>query len=257
MLAHGFVDDFKNIESAEWAGMYLSNLSLPGDWSAWLASYSKVFAWMTDADGCFSRQVRNACHGEFHLIHPIVDPAGLHAVEQLAGKLTQDSAFAFHHHHPSPTPSLALHFGSGSKSKNWPIEHWKSFLEILASNHSKLPLFIISGEADASERQALQPTIESIPNPIVVAENWPLTRLAKHLSECAAYVGHDTGVSHLAALCGLPSLWLFGPTNPSVWAPRRSNVHCLRADLKTLGPSVVWDRLQLLLTIPTSKPSGP
>ena len=44
MLAHGFVDDFKNIESAEWAGMYLSNLSLPRDWSAWLASYSKVFA---------------------------------------------------------------------------------------------------------------------------------------------------------------------------------------------------------------------
>jgi ADP-heptose:LPS heptosyltransferase len=38
------------------------------------------------------------------------------------------------------------------------------------------------------------------------------------------YVGNDSGITHLAAAVGTPVLALFGPTDPTVWAPRGANV---------------------------------
>jgi heptosyltransferase-2 len=47
--------------------------------------------------------------------------------------------------------------------------------------------------------------------------------------EHTVFVGHDSGVSHLAAAAGAKCILLFGPTNPDVWAPRNENVQVLRA----------------------------
>jgi heptosyltransferase III len=43
------------------------------------------------------------------------------------------------------------------------------------------------------------------------------------------FIGHDSGISHLAAAAGAPCILLFGPTNPDVWAPRNNNVRVLKA----------------------------
>lgn len=256
LVERSLVDEFRNMESADWAGLFSDHPSLPPGAGEWLSSFAKVFVWMTDADGCFFRNLRKFCRAEIHRMNPIVNPAGIHATDQLAGVLPQANEFVFYSHQSVSSRALALHFGSGSKSKNWPIAHWKSFLNILASMHPGLPLLIISGEADACERAALLPTVQCLPNPITMADNWRLARLARQLSECAAYVGHDTGVSHLAALCSVPSLWLFGPTDPFVWAPRRPNVHPVQSDLENLEPMDVWARVQLLMATPTSRRSG-
>jgi ADP-heptose:LPS heptosyltransferase len=45
------------------------------------------------------------------------------------------------------------------------------------------------------------------------------------LAGCHAYLGNDSGVSHLAGLCGARSIVLFGPTNPQVWHPLGLHVH--------------------------------
>jgi heptosyltransferase-2 len=60
------------------------------------------------------------------------------------------------------------------------------------------------------------------------AKNLPLPELAA-LLEHAIFVGHDSGVSHLAAAAGAKCILLFGPTNPDVWAPMNANVRVLRA----------------------------
>ena len=65
------------------------------------------------------------------------------------------------------------------------------------------------------------------------AAHWhalPLTELATRLSTCRAFLGHDSGISHLAAACGVPSLLLFGPTEPAVWAPPQPWVSVLQAE---------------------------
>jgi ADP-heptose:LPS heptosyltransferase len=58
----------------------------------------------------------------------------------------------------------------------------------------------------------------------VTAHNLQLRLLAAVLSKCGAYVGNDSGVTHLAAATGIPTLAIFGPTDPAVWAPLGRNV---------------------------------
>jgi heptosyltransferase-3 len=60
------------------------------------------------------------------------------------------------------------------------------------------------------------------------AKNLPLPHLAGVL-EHSIFIGHDSGISHLAAAAGANCILLFGPTDPNVWAPRNEKVEVLRA----------------------------
>jgi ADP-heptose:LPS heptosyltransferase len=57
----------------------------------------------------------------------------------------------------------------------------------------------------------------------------PLEELLRRLAGARAFLGHDSGVSHLAACAGVPSLLLFGPTDPGIWKPPVANVRALQA----------------------------
>jgi ADP-heptose:LPS heptosyltransferase len=62
------------------------------------------------------------------------------------------------------------------------------------------------------------------------------------------FIGHDSGISHLAAAVGTPSLLLFGPTDPEIWAPVGEHVRILRAsegNLRTLEFQTVRDALEM------------
>ena len=107
---------------------------------------------------------------------------------------------------------------SGSEKKNWPLERWLA----LADEFRNHEVIFITGEAE-QERGVL---INNRPN----WHSLPLPELASRLSTCAAFLGHDSGISHLAAACGVPSLLLFGPTDPAVWAPPQPWVTVLRAE---------------------------
>jgi len=62
------------------------------------------------------------------------------------------------------------------------------------------------------------------------ARELPLPILAAVLRETALFLGHDSGITHLAAASrrDLPVIALFGPTDPVVWAPPRKGVRVLR-----------------------------
>jgi ADP-heptose:LPS heptosyltransferase len=68
---------------------------------------------------------------------------------------------------------------------------------------------------------------------IEIAANLPLPELANALAGCRRFMGHDSGVSHLAAAVGTPSVLLFGPTDPAMWAPPGGNVRVIHH-----GPAV-------------------
>ncbi len=78
---------------------------------------------------------------------------------------------------------------------------------------------------------------------VVVIERISLPTLAALMSECRLFIGSDSGVSHLAALVGIPTAVIFGPTNPDVWAPRGSHVRIVRENWEE--PEVLdWSRDQ-------------
>jgi heptosyltransferase-3 len=88
---------------------------------------------------------------------------------------------------------IIISAGSGSPKKNWPY-----FEELMRS---------VRGGT-------------SLP------QNLTLLGLSQVLRRCRSYIGNDSGITHLAAYLGCPTIALFGPTDPRVWGPigRRSRV---------------------------------
>lgn len=106
-----------------------------------------------------------------------------------------------------PGGFLAIHPGSGSPAKNWPAER---FAEAARRLSGGLPWLLVLGPAE--EETSEWPGA-------VVAREWPLRLLGAALSRAGVFVGNDSGVAHLAAASGAPTLTLFGPTDPDLWAP--------------------------------------
>ncbi|MBN1556769.1 MAG: glycosyltransferase family 9 protein, partial [Lentisphaerae bacterium] len=121
---------------------------------------------------------------------------------------------------------LALHPGSGSPKKNWPLTHFLELARRAREAYGLTPLFI-HGEAD----RALVPEIAAAG--VALWPTGPLTELAPVLAACAGYVGNDSGITHLAACVGTPTVALFGPSDAARWAPRGRRVAVLEADPPT------------------------
>ncbi len=111
-------------------------------------------------------------------------------------------------------------------------------------------LVVISGEADKSQTEQLEREWKD--RDVRFAKNLPLPHLAAVL-ERSIFIGHDSGISHLAAAAGANCVLLFGPTDPDVWAPRNKNVQVVRAPSGRLSDleitqveaaitAALWDR---------------
>jgi len=108
-----------------------------------------------------------------------------------------------------------VHPGSGGRAKRWAAEGFARVASRLPE-----PVVWVLGPAEAEDR-ALRTLGERVG---VVADGLPLAALAGLLASCRVYVGNDSGVSHLAAAVGAPTVAVFGPTDPAVWAPRGERV---------------------------------
>jgi heptosyltransferase-2 len=137
---------------------------------------------------------------------------------------------------------LAIHPGAGSPGKRWPASAWAQLARELAP---RAGVVVIQGPADEMPARALG---EQLGAPRLAG--LALVDLAAALGSCAALLGHDSGISHLAAALGVPTLSLFGPTDPASWAPRGPHVWVLRApdgELGRLDPAGVLRAARALL----------
>lgn len=119
-----------------------------------------------------------------------------------------------------PARFLALHPGSGSPRKNWPAERFAALAERLGGTH---PFLVVEGPADEEAVAALSH------RRAVRARGLRLRALGALLSRAGLLVSNDSGVAHLAAGYGAPTLVLFGPTSAAVWAPLGLRVRVLEA----------------------------
>ncbi|MBE2180237.1 MAG: glycosyltransferase family 9 protein [Chthoniobacterales bacterium] len=230
----GFVDAVRPIEYGPLAGFFTHGAILDPALRDYFASFDLVLSYLYDPDDIFAGNLHAS--GVRRLIrgpHRIAE--GAHAIDQLAAPLAdlgipmagRAVRLGFD---PAPTepPTMAIHPGSGSSAKNWAPSKWADLAHsLLAEFPAPVRLAVIGGEADTAALEPLRPLAET--GRVVFWENLPLPDLAGRLSGCRVYLGHDTGISHLAAAAGTPSLLLFGPTDPSVWAPPHEHVRYLRA----------------------------
>lgn len=110
----------------------------------------------------------------------------------------------------NPRGPIIVHPGSGGLDKCWPMERFEALTEKLtAAGHN---VRMIGGEVERNYRVEHLQTLEEL---LVV------------LRDAGQYIGNDSGPTHLAAQLGVPTLALFGPTDPRVWGPRGPAVRIL------------------------------
>ena len=242
-----------SIEYGPLARFFARNSELPAELANYFASFDLIVSYLYDPDRIFetnlrrcdvqnlicgtARIVENAGHAARQLARPI-EQLGINVVDFAARIFPsiEDQEFAGEFLASVPPPIIAIHPGSGSHEKNWPLENWIG----LFSPHSRFAdlesLVVISGEADEAQTDQLEREWKN--RDVRFARNLPLPRLAAVL-ERSIFIGHDSGISHLAAAAGANCMLLFGPTDPDIWAPRNENVRVLRppserlSDLKT------------------------
>jgi heptosyltransferase-2 len=241
----------RSIEYGSLSSFFARNSELPAELANYFASFDLIVSYLYDPDRVFENNLRR-CGVENLLCGPssIVENAG-HAAHQLARPVEdlgitvvdltekvfpsiEDRQFASDFLRPLQQPIIAIHPGSGSKEKNWPLENWIALFSREAGlsgaegkGGRRSPfLVIISGEADKAQTEQLEREWKS--RDVRFAKNLPLPQLAAVL-ERSIFIGHDSGISHLAAAAGANCILLFGPTNPDVWAPKNKNVRVLSA----------------------------
>ena len=243
----------RSIEYAPLARFFASNADLPRELAAYFASFDVIVSYLYDPDRIFETNLRR-CGVENVICGParIVEQAG-HAARQLARPFEElgievvdlaqrvfpsieDRKFASEFLAKSPEPIIAIHPGSGSATKNWPLENWMALFsrsggfpaaEVNGGTSRKGPsLVVISGEADAAQTERLER--EWRDRNVCFAKSLALPHLAAVLGR-SFFIGHDSGISHLAAAAGATCILLFGPSDADVWAPRNKNVRVLKA----------------------------
>jgi len=235
-----YADAIRSIESGTLASFFAKDAELPPTLVDYFGGFDFVLSYLFDPDGIFETNLKRCGIGNF-----VAGPAKLsgheHAAHQLARPLEQlglhledpaartypaerDHEFAREFLGGTRNGIIAIHPGSGSETKNWPIEHWQALGEHLIAADRKV--VVASGEADEVRVRLLEVAWKE--KPFQSAKNLTLPRLAAVLED-STFIGHDSGISHIASAVGARCVLLFGPTDPAVWAPTNDNVTVIRA----------------------------
>jgi ADP-heptose:LPS heptosyltransferase len=244
----GLADSVRSLEHRTMAPLFAKTAPIDEALAEHLCSFNLVVSFLYDPDGHFRASMERVGVKTLIECSPLVQNDGLHASKQLAKGLENLAMFLEDDLLQKPlfpasaerSPKIMIHPGSGSEKKNWPLEHWLRLADELIGHE----FIFITGEAE--EARGVR---------IPKHSHWhslPLSELATRMSTCAAFLGHDSGISHLAAACGVPSLLLFGPTDPAVWAPPQPWVWILREDSHDLS-ALSYERVKLAFTQVVSK----
>ena len=133
---------------------------------------------------------------------------------------------------------IVLHPGSGSRKKNYPPEFWLDLIR-----RRELEMFqkrvLLLGDAEEQWHQIFATGLKGEEIEIIIS---PYTdRLLSLLREASFYLGHDSGITHLAALLGAPTIALFRNSSPLQWAPLGPDVTVI-ADVK--DPEVIYKKMK-------------
>lgn len=248
-VAGGLADDVRSIDARPLAGFFARGAILDPALQDYFASFAIIISYLYDPDRIFETNVRRSCKGQFVAgLHRPSESQNQHATAAFLEPLKRLAIFD---PHPAPrlvlegrtAPALgsnciAIHPGSGSEKKNWPLQKWIELARRLL-DQSDRRLLVVGGEADAARIDGLNKALPE--HRIEVAFNVPLSALAARIADCSLFIGHDSGITHLAAALGVPVIALWGETSEAIWGPRGDHVVVIRspAGLKNLEVDAV------------------
>jgi len=256
-LAGGLADRVQPIEARALAAFFARKGELPEDQRDYFSEFNIIISYLYDPDEIFHENVARCSPAQFIAApHRPDERDDIHATQVFLNPLTRlaifdadavprldlvasnefgrtdqlvgDSALP-------RLPTVAIHPGSGSERKNWPEAKWVELLgRLIAETNCRV--LLIGGEAEGDRLHRFSSKLPLGRGEIV--QSLPLAELAGRLSTCTGFVGHDSGITHLAAALGLPCVVLWAETNEELWRPKGKSVAILRSDSGINGITV-------------------
>ena len=100
--------------------------------------------------------------------------------------------------------------------KVWPAERFAAFFRRMAEPGT-LPV-VLGGPGD-TERAMAAPLLAALPEAIDLTGRLSLPEVAACLERATLFIGNDSGLMHLSAAAGAPTIGLFGPTDAGTYGP--------------------------------------
>lgn len=224
--------------------LFEKNACLPGEIVEYFGGFDLIIWYGYDPDCVLAHNLRKmGCGGVLSADWSPAEAAGRHASDHVVAALRPLGVSAPPAFEPEirvsrstlrearqllgelgASPGCAVHPGSSLAAKNWPPHRFAAFIQKITVQNG-MQVFLIEGPLDRVSVQNVSSRITGLDVPIL---QLPLRLLAAVLAQCLLFVGNDSGVAHLAATVGTPTIAIFGPTDPLRWAPRGQRVIILK-----------------------------
>lgn len=151
---------------------------------------------------------------------------------------------------------LAVAPGANWPPKTWPAAHFRSLLQGLREELDAIVL--LGGEGD---RGACAELAAAAGLPVLdLAGGTRLLQAAAVIERARLFIGNDSGLGHIAAAVGTPTLTLFGPGDPGryhPWAPGAQWLLAPGGEISSLSPTTVIEKARAMLRAPGTRPGQP
>lgn len=246
---------------------YLLSDSLRCAYLAWQSGASKRIGYSGQGRSLLLTEVLSSVFKKCHRTERYLDLIGIdsNAAEEAVIHLNKDekeSASACLDSLGLNRP-LAVFPGSAAQSRRPPTALWKGVLEAAVSSGNSV--LMLGGKKDASVAAELEVAIKE-ERVTSLCGKTTLRETIGLIAQCSGAIASDSGLGHIAANLGLPTVSLFGAGDPDITAPlgKRTdvvftNAHCSPCQknichnteepllcLNTMTTGVIWERYGLL-----------
>ena len=251
-----YADEILSIDQRGMASFFFRGGSLDRALSQFFSTFDLVVVFGKNGEGTLIGNLKQVCQGLILHINPFPQwTERIHSTDHLLRELTQ---YGFSPSEKIPrlflsekdkdwgksfcrvkgltdeerSKAIVIHPGSGSKKKVWPLER---FLELTHyfQRHFNFRILIVLGPAEGPEVQKAFGGMEwelGATAPSLV-KGLSLLELASVMEGCHLFIGNDSGITHMAAALGLPTIAIFGPSDHKIWSPRGEKVFVVRKEM--------------------------
>jgi heptosyltransferase III len=118
---------------------------------------------------------------------------------------------------PSNRPIIALAPTANWQPKVWPADRFAAAFQAVATSMDAVP--VILGGPGPAERAMAEPLLAALPQAVDFVGTLSLPEVAAVLQRATLFIGNDSGLMHLSAAAGAPTIGLFGPTDAATYGP--------------------------------------
>jgi ADP-heptose:LPS heptosyltransferase len=251
-----YADEILSIDQRGMASFFARGGSLDRNLSQFFGTFDLLVVFGKDGEGTLISNLRQVCQGRILHINPFPQwTERIHLTDHLLRELHR-YGFSISMGNPQlflnekdrdwgkdffrtkgltneeRAKAIVLHPGSGSKKKVWPLKRFLDLAQYL-QGRSESRMVIVLGPAESGEVQKAFEGIEWDTGPAapIVVKGLSLLELASVMEGCRVFIGNDSGITHMAAALGLPTIAIFGPSDHKIWAPRGKKVAVVRKEV--------------------------